>query len=56
MTRMADCGIVERIVAVLRRNAEEIERLRPAQITIHLPPPEDRNAEPCLELGKIKLR
>lgn len=52
----ASCGIVEQIVAIIRRNGIEIERLRPGQITIHLPPPDDRRAEPQIELGRIKLK
>jgi hypothetical protein len=56
VTTKPNCDIVEQMVAILRRNREEIERLRPCQLTIHLPPPEDPKGQPCLELGKIKIR
>lgn len=48
--------IVENIVVILRKNRDTINAMRPCQVTIHIPPAEDKAAKPCLELGKIKLR
>jgi len=46
--------IVELAVVELRKHADQIERLLPCKVTLHLPPPGSRDP-PCLEVqAKLK--
>lgn len=57
MTPRPNCGtmtIVELAVVELRKHADQIERLLPCKVTLHLPPPGSRDP-PCLEVqAKLK--
>jgi len=47
--------VVEEAVAALRLNREQIEKLLPFNLTIHLPPPEGKDPV-VLEIARAKLR
>ena len=54
MNSTPGCGIIEAVVAAIRRERERIESLAPCKLTIHIPPPGSKEL-PCLEItAKLK--
>ena len=54
MNSASTCGIIEQVVAAIRRERDRIESLAPCKLTVHIPPPGSKEP-PCLEItAKLK--
>ena len=54
VTIRPDCGIIEQVVAAIRRERERIESLAPCRLTVHIPPLESK--EPVVLEITAKLK